>query len=85
MSIRHYKKNYNINQRGADKIFDVTMTKYQRYLSKIMLKNADDLAQIIKSLNVHYAVQEMYSIEIYVRTMTILVIIHEREVSNTNI
>ena len=37
-------QNYNINQRGADTIHAVSMTKYQKYLSILNI-----LAKVIKS------------------------------------
>ena len=49
----HHKQDYNFNQRGEDTIHDVTMTKCQKYPSKLILKHANVLDQVIKLHNVY--------------------------------
>ena len=45
----HHKENYNINQKVADTINAITLTKYQMYPLKIILKHENILAEVIKS------------------------------------
>ena len=46
-------KNYNLNQRGADTIHAIILTKYQKYLLILILKHMNVLAELIESHNVH--------------------------------
>ena len=43
----------NINQRGADTINSTTLTNYQKYSSKVIIKHANILDPLIKSHNLH--------------------------------
>ena len=46
-------KRYNPNQRGSDTINAVSVKKYQKYPSIIILKHVNVLAEVIKSHGVH--------------------------------
>ena len=49
----HHKQTYNINQRGENKINDVSVIKYQKYSWILIIKHADVLAEVIKSHDVN--------------------------------
>ena len=49
----HHIQKYNLNQRGADRVNDVSVTKYQKYSSIVLPKYVNILADIIKSYDVH--------------------------------